>query len=110
MKEMVEKLERTAVVMESLSDRLATSMDRMTGTLEATRESIERMATSVDAMAKSTTASMDAIATKFDTLVDTLVVVGKEFKNPLDPKTIVSGARDLISKDLLSTARDMLKK
>ena len=106
MKEMADTLERTAKTMDELADKLSASMDRMTGTLEATRETIERMANSVDAMATRTSSSMEMIATKFDTLVDTLVVVGKEFKNPLDPKTLVSGARDL----LVSSARDMLKK
>jgi Mn-dependent DtxR family transcriptional regulator len=52
---------------------------------------------------------MENISKKFDMLVETLLVLSKEFKNPLD---IADQAKrlGLDPKSVLSTARDILKR
>ena len=109
MKELVETLEKTVSILDKMSDKLSRSMDRMVASLDDTRNEIKSMSKSVDNLAGRTGDSMENISKKFDTLVETLLVVSKGFKNPLD---IADQAKrlGLDPKSVLSTARDILKR
>nr|MDO8118350.1 hypothetical protein [Candidatus Sigynarchaeota archaeon] len=109
MKEMVEKLEKTSEILNEMSKKLSTSMEEMVNALKDTQRSIQGMEHAVGDMTDRTATSIEGMSQKFDILVATLVELSKGFKNPLDPKNIVTTARDLLKPGaILDTAKDLL--
>ncbi len=110
MKEMVEQLQKTSEIMDTMSQKLTTSMDEMVKALKDTQTVIQGMTSSVNTLSDKTSTSIEGMSQKFDILVATLVELSKGFKNPLDAKNIVSTARDLLRPgSILNTAKDILK-
>jgi methyl-accepting chemotaxis protein len=73
MDKLIQSLEKSAETLNQLSERLASSMEKMTETLGTTQKSIEVMAQSVNTLADRTGGSLEEMNKKFDKLIETLV-------------------------------------
>lgn len=99
MEKLVQTLQQTVETLNLLSERLATSMDKMTETLSKTHDIIDEMAQSVNTLATKTGGALELMNKKFDKLIDTLVKLSNN--SPLlNPKSVVSAgvqaAKDLV--------------
>nr|MDO8085075.1 hypothetical protein [Candidatus Sigynarchaeum springense] len=96
MEKLIETLEKTVTTLNQLSERLATSMERMTETLSKTRDTIEHMGTAIDSLSERTSTAIEDMNGKFDKLIATLVNLSKD--SPLlNPRSVVSSAKDIVS-------------
>ena len=96
MDKLVVTLEKTVTTLNNLSEKLATSMDKMTDALTKTQDTIEHMAQSVDSLSQRTSTAIEDMNGKFDKLIATLVNLSKD--SPLlNPRGMVSSAKDMVS-------------